>query len=59
MFVAVMTAVLTNGKHLASAKQVDLMAGNFKTEELEVPEQFVEPNAAEQKQIAHVSGDRK
>ncbi len=45
-------ALLSNGKRLTSVKTVELTAASFKTEELEVPEKFVEPNATEQKQIA-------
>ena len=46
------TAVLAGGKRLTSVKPVDLTAANFKTGEAEVPEKYVEPNPAEQKQIA-------
>jgi len=46
------TAVLADGNRLRSAKQVELVAANFKTEALEVPKNFVEPNAAEKREIA-------
>ncbi len=45
-------AVLDNGKRLSSEKQVDVAATDFKTGAIEVPEQYVEPQAAERRQIA-------
>ena len=46
------TAVLPNGKRLRLVKPVDLAAANFKTGAVEVPEQFVQPDAAQKRQIA-------
>jgi murein DD-endopeptidase MepM/ murein hydrolase activator NlpD len=45
-------AVLANGKRLSTEKPVDVAAKDFKTGAIEVPEKYVEPNAAEQRQIA-------
>jgi len=46
------TAILPNGKRLAMVKPVDVAAANFKEGAVDVPEQFVEPDAAQQRQIA-------
>lgn len=46
------TAVLPNGKRLRMVKPVDLAAASFKTGAVEVPEQFVQPDAAQRRQIA-------
>jgi murein DD-endopeptidase MepM/ murein hydrolase activator NlpD len=46
------TAILASGKLLRSVKRVDLAAANFKTGQVEVPENFVEPNTVEKKEIA-------
>jgi hypothetical protein len=45
-------AILPGGKPLKLVKPVDVTATEFKTGAVEVPENFVEPDAAEQKQIA-------
>jgi murein DD-endopeptidase MepM/ murein hydrolase activator NlpD len=45
-------AVLPNGKRLAIEKPAEIVAKDFKTGSIEVPEKYVEPNAAEQRQIA-------
>lgn len=45
-------AVLANGKRLSTEKPVDVAAKDFKTGAVEVPEKYVEPNAAEQREIA-------
>lgn len=44
--------VLSNGKRLSSEKPVDVAAKDFKTGAIEVPEKYVEPDAAEQREIA-------
>jgi hypothetical protein len=46
------SAVLPNGKRLQMLKQLDVAAANFKTGAVEVPEQFVQPDAAQKRQIA-------
>lgn len=46
------TAVLPGGRVVRSTKTVDVGAGTFKTGSIEVPENFVEPDAAGQRQIA-------
>ncbi len=46
------TAVLPGGKVVKLAKPVDVAAANFKAGAVDVPENFVEPNDAEKKQIA-------
>lgn len=45
-------AVLADGKRLSTEKPVDVAAKDFKTGAVEVPEKYVEPNAAEQRDIA-------
>jgi murein DD-endopeptidase MepM/ murein hydrolase activator NlpD len=46
------TAVLSNGKRLQLVKPVDVAAAEFKTGSVEVPEQFVTPDAAQKREIA-------
>jgi hypothetical protein len=46
------TATLAGGRVAHSTQQVTIAAGDFKTGELNVAEDYVNPNAAEQKQIA-------
>ncbi|HEY5331139.1 MAG TPA: M23 family metallopeptidase [Acidobacteriaceae bacterium] len=46
------TATLAGGRIARSTKQVDIAAANFTTGTANVAEDFVEPNAEEQKQIA-------
>jgi len=45
-------AVLADGKRLSMEKPVEVAAKDFKTGAIEVPEKYVEPNAAEQREIA-------
>lgn len=45
-------AVLPNGKRLTMEKPAEVVAKDFKTGAVEVPEKYVEPNVAEQRQIA-------
>jgi murein DD-endopeptidase MepM/ murein hydrolase activator NlpD len=45
------TAVLPSGKRLQMVKPLDLAAANFKTGAVEVPEQFVQPDVAQKRQI--------
>jgi murein DD-endopeptidase MepM/ murein hydrolase activator NlpD len=46
------TAVLPSGKVARSVKKVDVAAGTFTTGAVDVPENYVEPNEDEKKQIA-------
>jgi murein DD-endopeptidase MepM/ murein hydrolase activator NlpD len=46
------TAVTAGGKILRSVKPVSIGAANFRSSDVTVPENFVEPDAAEKKQIA-------
>jgi murein DD-endopeptidase MepM/ murein hydrolase activator NlpD len=46
------SATLTNGRAVHSIKKIDVGAGTFGTGDVNVPENYVEPNAEEQKQIA-------
>ena len=46
------TAILPSGKVVRSVKKVDVAAGTFTTGAIDVPENYVEPNAEEKKQIA-------
>ncbi len=46
------TAVLPNGRRLTSKKSIDLATANFQSGSADVPEKFVEPDAAQKKQIA-------
>lgn len=48
----VLTAVLPNGHVAHSTKPVTVAPGNFKTGDITVPENYVNPTDAEQKQIA-------
>ena len=45
------TAVLPSGKVVRSVKKVDVAAGTFTTGAVDVPENFVEPNEQQKKQI--------
>jgi len=47
-----LTAVMANGKVVHDTKSINIEAGNFQTSEVQVPQNFVEPNDAEKKQIA-------
>ncbi len=46
------TATLLNGRVAHSTKKVDVAAGTFGTGDVNVPENYVQPNEQEQKQIA-------
>jgi murein DD-endopeptidase MepM/ murein hydrolase activator NlpD len=46
------SAALTNGRVAHSMKKIDVGVGTFGTGEVTVPENYVEPNAQEQRQIA-------
>lgn len=46
------TAVMAGGKVIHSLKKVDIGAANFRSGAVDVPENFVEPDAASKKQIA-------
>jgi murein DD-endopeptidase MepM/ murein hydrolase activator NlpD len=46
------SATLANGRVVHSTKKIDVGAGTFGTGDVNVPENFVEPNAEEQRQIA-------
>ena len=46
------TATLAGGHTAHTTKQMDIAAANFKSGAIDVPENFVEPDAAGQKQIA-------
>lgn len=46
------TAVLPGGHSLKSVKSVEVAAGDFKTGAVNVPEQYVQPDAAQQREIA-------
>jgi murein DD-endopeptidase MepM/ murein hydrolase activator NlpD len=46
------TAVMVGGRVIHSLKKVDIGAANFRSGAVEVPENFVEPDAASKKQIA-------
>lgn len=48
-----LTAVLRSGKAVRSTKKVDVGATVFKTGTVDVPENFVEPDDAGKRQIAH------
>lgn len=48
----VLSATLANGRVAHSVKKIDLPAGSFGTGDVQVPENYVEPNAQEQQQIA-------
>jgi len=47
-----LTAVMVGGRVIHSLKKVDIGAANFRSGTVEVPENFVEPDAASKKQIA-------
>jgi len=47
-----LTAVMVGGKFIHSLKKVDISAANFRSGAVDVPENFVEPDAASKKQIA-------
>jgi murein DD-endopeptidase MepM/ murein hydrolase activator NlpD len=47
-----LTAVMTGGRVIHSLKKVDIGAANFRSGAVDVPENFVEPDAASKKQIA-------
>jgi murein DD-endopeptidase MepM/ murein hydrolase activator NlpD len=46
------TAVMVGGRVIHSLKKVDIGAANFRSGAVDVPENFVEPDAASKKQIA-------
>jgi len=46
------TAVMVGGRVIHSLREVEISAANFRTGAVEVPENFVEPDAASKKQIA-------
>jgi murein DD-endopeptidase MepM/ murein hydrolase activator NlpD len=46
------TAVMAGGRVVHSVKKVDIGAANFRSGAVDVPENFVEPDAASKKQIA-------
>lgn len=46
------TATLTNGRVARSSKQVNVAAGTFGAGDINVPENYVQPNEQEQKEIA-------
>ena len=46
------TAVMVGGRVVHSVKKVDIGAANFRSGAVDVPENFVEPDAASKKQIA-------
>lgn len=46
------SATLANGRVVHSTRKIDVGAGTFGTGDVNVPENFVEPNAEEQRQIA-------
>jgi murein DD-endopeptidase MepM/ murein hydrolase activator NlpD len=46
------TATLTNGRIAHSTRKVDIAAGTFGTGDVNVPENYVQPNAEQQQQIA-------
>jgi murein DD-endopeptidase MepM/ murein hydrolase activator NlpD len=46
------SATLANGRVVHSTKKIDVGAGSFGTGDVNVPENYVEPNAEEQRQIA-------
>jgi murein DD-endopeptidase MepM/ murein hydrolase activator NlpD len=46
------TAVMVGGRVIHSSKKVDIGAANFRSGAVDVPENFVEPDAASKKQIA-------
>ena len=48
----VISATLANGRVAHSTKKIDVGAGTFGTADVNVPENYVEPNAEEQRQIA-------
>jgi murein DD-endopeptidase MepM/ murein hydrolase activator NlpD len=47
-----LTAVMAGGRVVHSLKKVDIIAANFRSGPVNVPENFVEPDAASKKQIA-------
>ena len=47
-----LTALMVGGRVIHSLKKVDISAANFRSGAVEVPENFVEPDAAGKKQIA-------
>jgi len=47
-----LTAVMVGGRVIRSLKKVDIGAANFRSGAVDVPENFVEPDAASKKQIA-------
>ena len=47
-----LTAVMVGGRVIHSLKKVDISAANFRSGAVDVPENFVEPDAASKKQIA-------
>jgi hypothetical protein len=47
-----LTAVMAGGRVIHSVKKVDISAANFRSGAVDVPENFVEPDAASKKQIA-------
>jgi murein DD-endopeptidase MepM/ murein hydrolase activator NlpD len=47
-----LTAVMVGGRVIHSLKKVDISATNFRSGAVDVPENFVEPDAASKKQIA-------
>jgi murein DD-endopeptidase MepM/ murein hydrolase activator NlpD len=47
-----LTALMVGGRVIHSLKKVDISAANFRSGAVEVPENFVEPDAASKKQIA-------
>src|SRR6202140_5231803 len=50
------TAVMVGGRVIHSVKKVDIGAANFRSGAVDVPENFVEPDAASKKQIAADEG---
>jgi murein DD-endopeptidase MepM/ murein hydrolase activator NlpD len=46
------STTLTNGRVARSTKKIEVSAGTFGTGDVNVPENYVEPNAEEQRQIA-------
>jgi len=46
------TAILANGRPAHATKSIDIAAANFESAAVQVPENFVEPNDTEKKQIA-------
>jgi murein DD-endopeptidase MepM/ murein hydrolase activator NlpD len=48
----IVTALLANGRRVRSTKSIDVSTANFKSGEVDVPQQFVEPDAQQKAQIA-------